>query len=597
LRGAIKYLREILDLLGDKRRKLPWLLILFLSSSVLDILGLGLIGPYVSLLSDPNSGGGFIQSIASVFGFFGEETDLLLIGGLFLVGIFIAKASLVILINFSIIKFSQNQMVQLRSTLMHRYQNLDYSEYLCRNSSEYINSLGNLIGRFGSGVVLSSLKTLSEITVAVILLIFLAVQNLPAMLLLIFMAGCLLFVYDQLFRPRISVYGERATSASRSIIQEVQEGIYGLKEIRVLGKTKYFRSKVLKSSKEYAENYSRSQILIFSPRYILESLVVCFVVLLVLGTRFTGQGADEIIPTLAVFGLASLRLMPCAQGISSSLLQLQYNRKAVSILHSDFVSTNNPYSNTSAELFKKNELVPFKELFLDSISFSYPNAKSMALDSISLTIKEGESIGIIGSSGSGKTTLVDLLLGFLISQKGTVFFNGVPLSDCLREWSRNVAYLPQEVFLVDDTLKRNIALGVSDSEISEKRIEQSIHKARLQNLVSNMPQGIETIIGERGARLSGGQRQRIALARAFYHERSILVMDESTSALDLETEKEIIREIERLKGSMTIIVIAHRESTLKYCDRIYEMSKGHIIGEFKCDEIMKSKNLSNSNLS
>jgi ABC-type bacteriocin/lantibiotic exporter with double-glycine peptidase domain len=581
LRGAIKYLREILDLLGDKRRKLPWLLILFLSSSVLDILGLGLIGPYVSLLSDPNSGGGFIQSIASALGVFGEETDLLLIGGLFLVGIFIVKAIFVIVINYSIIKFSQNQMVHLRSFLMQRFQNLDYTEYLCRNSSEYINSLVSLVGRFGSGVVLSSLKTLSESTVAVILLIFLAVQNLPAMVLLVMMGGMVLLIYDRLFRPRIGVYGERFTEAARSQIQGVQEGIEGLKEIRMLGKTGYFHSKVVTSAKKYAENYSKSQILIFSPRYILESLLVCFVVLLVLGTRWLGHQADEIIPTLAIFGLASLRLMPCAQGISSSLLQLQFNREAVSILHADWVSVNKPQSKPATELSVKNESEPFRELCLGEVSFSYPNAKCVALDSVSLKIKAGESIGIMGSSGSGKTTLVDLLLGLLVPQKGKVLYNDQPLDDLLGDWRSKVAYLPQEVFLVDDTLRRNIALGVSDSDINNERLAESLRKAQLEKLASRMPEGLETMLGERGARLSGGQRQRIALARAFYHGRSILVMDESTSALDSETEKEIVQEIERLKGSMTMIVIAHRQSALKHCDRIYVMSAGCIINTRK----------------
>jgi ABC-type bacteriocin/lantibiotic exporter with double-glycine peptidase domain len=290
-----------------------------------------------------------------------------------------------------------------------------------------------------------------------------------------------------------------------------------------------------------------------------------------------GHQADEIIPTLAVFGLASLRLMPCAQGISSSLLQLQFNREAVSILHSDWVSVNQSEGKCSTELSVQNESEPFRELSLDAVSYSYPNAKSMALDSVTLAIKEGESIGIMGSSGSGKTTLVDLLLGLLVPQKGRVLYNDQPLVDCLGDWRSKVAYLPQEVFLVDDTLRRNVALGVPDSEISDERLAESLRKAQLEKLVSGMPEGTETMLGERGARLSGGQRQRIALARAFYHGRSILVMDESTSALDSETEKEIVQEIERLKGSMTMVVIAHRESTLRHCDRIYEMSAGRVL--------------------
>lgn len=585
MRIAFKYLCEILDLLGNEKRKLPRLFALFLSSSVLDIIGLSLIGPYVSLLSNPDANVGFIDKIASWLGFDFKEIDFLLVGGLFLVGIFMVKAVLVIVINFSIIRFSQNQMVQLRSSLMLKYQNLDYSKYLCRNSSEYINSLGSLVGRFGSGVVLSSLKTLSESTVAVILLFFLAVQNLPAMVLLILIGGVILFIYDRMFRPKIRIFGKNYTDASRSMIQGVQEAIDGLKEIRILGKTNFFHSKVLNCSKVFAENYSRSQILIFSPRYILESLLICFVVLLVLGNRWLGYEAEEIIPTLAVFGLASLRLMPCAQGISSSLLQLQFNREAVSVLHSDWVSTNKFDVSQSNNLSRQNFSEPFRELSLNSISFSYPNAKYKALSSLNLSIKEGESIGIIGCSGSGKTTLLDLLLGLLVPQEGKILYNGESLVDSLEEWRSKIAYLPQEVFLVDDTLRRNVALGVPDSDINDEKFTESLKKAQLEELLRDLPRGADTMLGEKGTRLSGGQRQRIALARAFYHERSILVMDESTSALDADTEKEIVEEIGRLKGNLTIIVIAHRETTLKHCDRIYEMSKGHIIGDYNYHEI------------
>ena len=216
---------------------------------------------------------------------------------------------------------------------------------------------------------------------------------------------------------------------------------------------------------------------------------------------------------------------------------------------------------------------------LKDVCFSYPKTKQHALNGISLDIHANDSIGLIGSSGSGKTTLVDMLLGLLEPKSGEILFNGRPLNSCLDNLRSQVAYLPQEVFLIDDTLRKNVALGIEDSEIDNKKINRALKQARLSELVNIMPQGVDTMLGERGARLSGGQRQRIALARAFYHGRSILVMDESTSALDSETESEIIKEIKQLKGHITIIVIAHRLATVEHCDRIYRLEMGEIVAE------------------
>ena len=214
---------------------------------------------------------------------------------------------------------------------------------------------------------------------------------------------------------------------------------------------------------------------------------------------------------------------------------------------------------------------------INGVKFSYPNTTLIALNNISLEIQSGESIGLIGVSGSGKTTLVDILLGLMSPQQGTIKYNGNPLHDVLSIWRDQVAYMPQEIFLIDDTLKRNIALGVNDENIDDKILELALDQAELKEIVYHLPDGIDTIIGERGVRLSGGQRQRIALARAFYHGRNILVMDEATSALDSETEKEIVDEIQKFKGKKTIIVIAHRSSTIQYCDRIYKLENGSIV--------------------
>jgi len=263
---------------------------------------------------------------------------------------------------------------------------------------------------------------------------------------------------------------------------------------------------------------------------------------------------------------------------------LRFNRDSVSRLYQD-VTSMHPAEKYSGEKISAI-YEPFDLLTIDNISFRYPMAEHDALSQLVIEIHAGESIGLIGSSGSGKTTLVDTLLGLMEPQQGKITFNGKPLMESLTIWRSHVAYLPQQVFLIDNTLRRNIALGIVDEEIDEHRLMSALDKARLLELVEQLPEGIDTLLGEKGVRLSGGQRQRVALARAFYHERDVLVMDEATSALDNETEQEIVEEIQRLKGKKTMIVIAHRLTTVQHCDRIYKMEKGKIVASGTPQEIL-----------
>ena len=222
--------------------------------------------------------------------------------------------------------------------------------------------------------------------------------------------------------------------------------------------------------------------------------------------------------------------------------------------------------------------------------FFYPDSKNNALENISLEIHAGESIGFIGPSGSGKTTLLDALLGLFEPQKGVIEYNSRNIKNNLKEWQSQIAYIPQEIFLIHGSLRHNVALGINEEDIDDNRLNESLRQARLSDMVENLPEGVNTILGERGIRFSGGQRQRVALARAFYHGRNILVMDEATSALDSETEKEIVSEIERLKGNKTMIVIAHRLTTLKHCDRIYKLQDGKIVNMGSYSEIIGEEN-------
>lgn len=586
-----KYLSEIFHILDNDSKKLPLIFLLILLTSFIDLIGLSLMGPYVSMVLSPDSFISISSSLENYLNISLEQNIILILIGLLLIGVFMVKTIFAIIINKVIIRFSQNQQVRLRSALMQSYQLLPYIEYLERNSSEYIYNIHELTKQYSMGVIMPMLRTLSDLIIGFIIILFLAWHNIFALTILLSILGMILFFYDFFFKKNAKRYGEESNKESKTMLQGIHEAVEGLKEIRILGSEKFFHKVMHEAAIKYASYVSKLQIISIIPRYLLELSMVLFIVTLVSFTLLIEGNIQSLFPTLAVFGVAALRIIPSLNSLSSSLVQLRYNRNAVSILYKDFKKFKKSTSSFVGKLNTKKDNSSlaekdFSKLSLSKICFSYSNEKNIALKDISLNIMAGESIGLMGHSGSGKTTLIDLILGLLNPKAGEIKYNDVPFSESIDIWHSQVAYLPQEVFLIDDTLKSNIALGEEIDKIDQNRLYNAINKAKLDELIENLPEKVNTVIGERGMRLSGGQRQRIAIARAFYHERNVLIMDESTSALDTETEKEIIDEIKFLKKDKTLIVIAHRLSTLRDCDRIYELKNGEIVNSGTYEELV-----------
>lgn len=584
-----QYINEIQYLLGDDRKKIPLLVIFFLMSSFLDLAGLGLVGPYVAVVLNPDSlSEGRFHDLVESIGLPLEHRPMLIWMGLTLVSIFFLKACATIYINHSILLFSNGQIVRLRSYLMQAYQHIPYGNYLKRNSAEYIITIQNFTNAFG-GVLANILKLVSEGLVGLAIFALLAWSNGPALGLLVVMLGGLVYGYDSIFRKNIRIYGVRANEAATRAVKGIQEGIEGLKEIRILGKEKYFHQVVHSNSEEAANNQIKSDIISMTPRYLLEFMLIVFVVSLVIGSILIGHDLKTLIPTLGVFGVASLRLMPSANLISTGLMKIRFNRDAISRLSADLQEMEHQELYRETHSTSKKSKNTFKDFVISKANFNYQNTKYPALRNISLKFSAGESIGLIGPSGSGKTTLVDVLLGLLEPQEGELYYNDKRLNNSLAEWRSQIAYLPQQIFLIDDTLRQNVALGVEDNKIDDLQVVQALKQARLMEHVDQLPKGVNTLLGERGVRLSGGQRQRVALARAFYHQRSVLIMDEATSALDNETENEIVEEIKHFKGKKTMIVIAHRLSTVQQCDRIYKLEQGIIVDYGTAEKMLTQK--------
>ena len=575
------YLKKILYLVGDDVRKIPWMILLFVCISIFEIASLGLIVPYVSLIVSPeNVQDNYVYILISSIIDDRSIESLLIVFGCMLIVIFIVKATLSIIINKEILNFSNRKGAKLRRELLRSYQNMDYEEFLHRNSAEYIHSIQILATQFSQNTMVAVLRFFSEGIVVLAIIVFLAITDILALLVIASLLLIFIYFYDFIFAERIKKNGAKINQYQIKTVRRVNEAINGFKEIRVLGKEKYFYEKVTDMSMKYADTYTKSLVLTTASRYILELILIVFIVIMVMLAIFTNRDLVMLVPTLTVFGLASLRLMPAANTFSNSLSQLRFGHDATNIIFNDL------YNNKKVDQSKSHpkEVKNFESLDLENISFSY--GKKNIFKNISLSISKGSSIGIIGKTGSGKTTLINLILGLITPSSGSIVINKIISKSKINILKGISGYIPQHTFLVDDTIKKNIALGLADDEIDNEKVINALKFARLLDFVDGLPSGEDTRIGEHGSRLSGGQRQRLSLARAFYFNRQLLVMDEASSSLDNTTEQEIASEIKDLKGKVTTIIVAHRHSTLKDCDQIYEVINGELIHRGKYNDIV-----------
>ena len=578
------YFKEILFLVGKDKRKVPLLVCCFLLVGILDVLGISLIVPYVALIVDPELlKSSRVSFLVDILGVGMDSRELIFLLSTALALIFSLKAFSAIGIHWLIVKFANNKLADMRAYLMNAYQAMPYDRYIQRNSSEYIFAMQSLTTIFAGRVLIPGLRALSDAIVCVSILFLLAIVSGITLAYLSAVLLIAVLLYDRMFKGRLRRYGVLKNITGTKILKRLNEAIDGLKEIRIIGAEHYFYADLVENAKVFSKVEARTQAISAAPRYLLEVVIVLFLVAIVTVSIAQDGNLTELIPILTMFSFAALRLLPIVNSILGNVIALRANRPAVGLLYKDIkdlgivesVEKHLPSVGSGYERFSQIEL--------RKIYYSYPTAKQAALEDISFSIKAGQSVGIIGASGSGKTTILDLLLGLLDPTEGEVYFNGQELSKVKALWAKNVAYLPQEIFLADSSLRENVALGIRADEINEKTLLEAINQARLSALIDDLPEGLNTVIGERGIRLSGGQRQRIALARAFYHKRSVLVFDEATSALDDDTEKEIIKEICQLGTDKTIIMIAHRLTTLKDCDTIIKLENGRItdVGSFQ----------------
>lgn len=588
---ATSNISKIVFLLGSQFSKVPFLVLSFIFLSSLDIIGLGLIVPYAALLIEQESSiSSFLISFFKSYQFDISKKQLVTLMGVLIVMIFFIKGILSVIINRYILKFSAYQGVRLSTFLMKSFQIMSYSDFTRRNSSEYVYSI-NVLTSLYSLLVQAYLRILSETILILFIFLLLAYNNPLILFLLVTIVLGSILLYDLLFKKVLIKYGKLRNIHSTNQIQAVNEGISGFKEIRVLGKENYFYKKIKFNAEQYAKFFIKSNLIITSSRYFLEFILIFFIVIIIMITIYSNIETVSLLSTLALFGAATVRLAPSANQIITSINSLRSGENAVELLYNDISNIDNVKNDNEQGDFKVirdfEDFDKFKSIKLEDLSFTYEGAKNISINNVNLKILKGETIGIIGPTGSGKTTLVDILLGLLKPSTGNLIYNDKNFEENIKLWQSQIAYLPQEIFIIDNTLLQNITLDENINNNDNQLFDNVIKKANLDSMIKNLNLGVETIIGENGIRLSGGQRQRIALARAMYHERDILIFDEATSALDNEIEERIMNEIKSFKGEKTIIIIAHRLSTLKFCDRIYRIENGKIAESGSYEDVIQ----------
>jgi len=569
-------IREALNLLDARtRRRLPLIVASFGVIAALDALGIGLVFPLMVALVDPSSVPSLpgLDAVVRFFGADDQASIIFLLGGT-VAGLFLLKNLLTVLLlrwQFSVL-FAAEADVGTR--LLQRYLTSPWMSVLNRNSSELIRnasvSTSHVFLSFlmpGFMIVVESILAIT--VVGLLLFVDARVALVAAVLLLV--SG---IAYYLVVKTRLHQIGSLFQQANFEVLNHLKQGIGAGREIRVLGREAEFVGELRKSRDLYARTQASRSVLTQIPRYYLESVLVV-IVICVIAVATATRPAAEVAPVLALFTVASLRLMNSASRILASVQQVRIGAPAVWAVSAELVD-DRPVPSSSGAVGAKARTE--SGIVLEGVGFTYGRG-AQVLSDVDLQIAWGECIGIVGPSGSGKSTLFDIMIGLLPPTRGSFRVDGLEVGDRIEAWRTRIGYVPQSVYLSDDTLRRNIAFGIPDASIDAESVTRAIGMAQLSELVASLPDGVDTRIGELGAALSGGQRQRVGIARALYHDPDTLFLDEATSALDTETEKQIVETLEALRGRKTLIVIAHRLSTLQSCDRILTLEAGRIVDQ------------------
>jgi len=570
--------REKLKVIFTKTelRRLIYIFIGILVMGLFEVVGVSSIVPFIAVVTSPDLIHENIY-LNSLYGFFDFQTEVnfIVFLGICVISILLISNSYQAFMNSTITYFSSMLCSRLQVRLLENYLMQPYSFFLTRNTSDLGKNILVEVGRVTNGFIMQLLLVVSKIVIALFLFLLLLFMDPTVAIIVTVVLGSAYWGIFKLVKQRLNKLGEATTKGNFIYYRTADEAMSGIKDIKLRSSEDEFTKRFAVPSKKLHGYHAQKTIIAFLPRYLFEVIAfggIVGIIILLISTN-TLNNANTIMPIISLYVMAGYRLMPALQQIYSGLSNIKFNHSAFEALVLDFSSS----TNEKVEQIKY-ATIPFKDKFeISQLSFSYENSDAKILDKLNLTVFPNTTVGIVGSTGAGKTTLIDLILGLLVPESGSISLDGVEINKHnISAWQNNIGYVPQSIYLTDDTIEANIAFTKSRDEINIDKAIKAAKMANLHEFITTLSDQYKTFVGERGVRLSGGQRQRIGIARALYHNPRLLVLDEATSSLDGITENAIMDAINNLSHKKTIIMIAHRLSTVKGCDIIHFMSNGQI---------------------
>jgi ABC-type multidrug transport system fused ATPase/permease subunit len=589
-RRMLNIYRKLYSLLtGQERRRALQVFMLIFCMALLEMAGVASILPFMALLAKPSvvETNVYLSAVYHFMGFSTPRSFLVFVGFVVLI-LFVGSLTFKALNVYAINRFSAMRSHSFSYRLLEGYLGKPYSFFLGRNTADLNKTIFSEVNEIIQGALIPALKVVSGGIVAfmIILLLFL-VNPLLTLVVGLVLGGAFSIVYV-VSRNFLRKLGDYQVVANKQRFLLASEALDGIKELRLLGRERNYLNRFSKASKRYALCQARSKAVGDLPHFAIQAIAFGGILVLILYLMGRHGGLDEALPVIALYAFAGYRMLPAMQELFKNVTLLRYYVAMLNSLHADLSSMPVVDAREVAEE-RAEEWSPLGgDICLDHVSFAYPEAENEAVKNLSLVVERGQSVAFVGATGAGKSTVVDLILGLLEPTSGRITISGQPLSGSnLKAWQRNVGYVPQTIYLADTSVAENIAFGLLPEEIDMQAVERAARVANIHDfIIENLPEGYATTVGERGIRLSGGQRQRIGIARALYHNPEVVVFDEATSALDNATEASVMEAIDALKGEKTLLLIAHRLTTVQRCDRIFVLSNGVLSGAGAYDELL-----------
>lgn len=585
LKNIRQIYRQLMKILSKNNKK--WFIVLFILSvigAIVETLGVSIMLPLVQVMLDPEKLLR-IDLVNLVYKSIGMNStqDLITFVACGVVLVYIIKNVYLTFLSYARVKYSTKVQRELSIKMLNSYMSRGYSFFRVNNTSTLLRGInGSVSGVYN--VIYLFMRILAEILTIVGVFAYVIMSEWKMALVMAGLIGSCLFMVSSLFKVMMQRAGKEYHYYVERVNKWSLQLFSGIKEILVLDRKKYFTENYEKAYIGQQSGTIKQAIAGEIPAYVIEGICVTGMIVAVWWKIGTIQNPVDFIPQLAAFAMAAFRLLPSLGRISSYFNGCIFHLPAVEEVYNNIKEAEEYKSDTIVTIDENEEIIFERELLIRDVVWRYPDGKENILDHISLTIKKGEAVAFVGPSGAGKSTLADILLGLFQPQEGGIFIDDINILGKRKAISKLVGFVPQAVYLIDDTIRRNIAFGIYDEDISDEEIWRALEQAQMKEMVEKLPLGLDTVVGERGVRFSGGQAQRLAIARALYTDPSILVLDEATSALDSETESAVMDAINALQGKITLIIIAHRLTTIRNCNKIYEINNGKAF-EKKYDEL------------